>query len=70
MAVHHSVLMLDFQQRILLKLLSVDGSVALLWLQGRIADQKWLALRRAIVATNLRTPPQNEDHLAPEGDCL
>lgn len=70
MAVHHSALVLDLQQLILLKLVSCDGSVAWLWLQGTRGNRKWLALRRAIVTANYRTPPQNHDSLAPEGDRL
>lgn len=69
-AVHHSALVLDFQQLVLLKLVSEDGAVAWLWLQGASGNRQWLALRRAIVAANDRTPPLHDGSLAPEGDRL
>lgn len=69
-AVHHSALVLDFQQLILLRLVSEDGSVAWLWLQGSGGNRQWLALRRAVVAANLRTPAPSHDSLAREGDRL
>jgi hypothetical protein len=69
-AVRHSALVLDFQQLILLKLFSEDGAIAWLWLQRANGNRQWLALRRAIVAANHRTPPQSQDRFAPEGDRL
>jgi hypothetical protein len=69
-AVDHSALVLDLQQLVLLKLHSAEGAVAWLWLQGASGNRQWLALRRAIVAADLRTPPQSHDSLAPEGDRL
>jgi hypothetical protein len=69
-AVHHNALVLDFQQLILLKLVSEDGAIAWLWLQGANGNRQWLALRRAIVAASHRTPQQSHDSPAPEGDRL
>jgi hypothetical protein len=42
---------LDFQGLLLLKVTSEMGDVAWLWLQGAMNDAHWLAMRRAVVAS-------------------
>ena len=46
------VLILDFQNLVLLQLHSTQKKSRHLWLQGKATDRQWRALRRAIVASN------------------
>jgi len=49
--VRQTLSILDFQGLVLLKVTSEMGEVAWLWLQGRMNDAHWLAVRRAVVAS-------------------
>lgn len=52
--VRHTVLVLDFQSLMLVKMTSERNSVVWLWLEGSMGDARWLAVRRAVVASQDR----------------
>lgn len=51
--VHQAQLILDFQGLLLLKVTNEMGDVAWLWLQGRMNNAHWLAVRRAVVFSQM-----------------
>ncbi|MDE2418085.1 MAG: hypothetical protein KGN32_09790 [Burkholderiales bacterium] len=49
--VRHTTLIVDFQRLMLVKITSESGRVAWLWLEGHMDDARWLAVRRAVIAS-------------------